>query len=142
MAFRLALAALVMCWGTAAARQPARSVWDGVYTPAQATRGRAVYDRECARCHGPALEGNGEAAGPLAGIEFLSTWNGLTLGDLLDRIRLTMPLDKPGTLGRQENADVLAYIVSANKFPAGETELPREGERLKQIAFNAIKAAR
>ena len=145
MIFRAALAALTIVWitcavGAAARQAAARSVWDGVYTPEQAKRGEAVYARECARCHGPGLEGNGEGTRPLVGIEFLSTWNGLTLGDLLDRIRLTMPPDIPGKLKRQENADVLAYIVSANKFPAGTTELPRESERLKQIRFDAVRA--
>ena len=126
----------------AASPAAARSVWDGVYTSEQAQRGEAVYARECARCHGQSLEGNGEGTRPLVGIEFLSTWNGLTLGDLLDRIRLTMPLETPGKLKRQETADVLAYIVSANKFPAGTSELPRESERLKEIRFDALRGGR
>ncbi|HSL22750.1 MAG TPA: c-type cytochrome [Vicinamibacterales bacterium] len=135
-------AAIVRETAPAAARATSRSVWDGVYTMEQARRGEAVYARECAHCHGQTLEGNGEGAGALAGIEFLSMWNGLTLGDMMDRVRLTMPLDKPGTLDRQQHADVLAYIVSANKFPAGKTELPREPERLKQILFDALKSGR
>ena len=31
--------------------QTARSAQDGVYTDAQAGRGQAVYDKQCASCH-------------------------------------------------------------------------------------------
>ena len=78
-------------------------------------------------------------APPLAGGEFLANWNGLTLGDLFERIRTTMPLNKPGMLSRQTNADILAYMLDVNKFPDGKTELPRETEVLKQIKIEATK---
>ncbi len=112
--------------------QAARSVWEGVYTAAQASRGAAVYAEACAFCHGTALTG-GESAPPLAGADFLSNWNGLTAGDLFDRIRTTMPADRPGKLNREQDADILAYILSMNQFPAGESELARQSEALKQI---------
>lgn len=121
------------------AAQELRSIWDGVYTEAQARRGSAIYEQECARCHGATLEGSGETAGPLTGITFNSTWNGLTIGDLLDRIRLTMPVDKPGKLTRQQYVDVLSYMLSVGKFPPGEAELPREAERLNLIVFDPFK---
>jgi broad specificity phosphatase PhoE len=60
-------------------------VWDGVYTEAQAERGKAAYTQSCVFCHGPELAGTGEAK-PLAGPEFLSSWNGLSVGELLDRV--------------------------------------------------------
>jgi len=116
-----------------------RTVWDGVYTEEQAKRGADVYKQQCVRCHGETLEGNGEGAGPLTGIVFMSMWNGLTLGDLFDRLRLTMPQDKPGTLSRENGADVIAYVLNFNRFPAGKTELAREAERLRQIRFEATK---
>jgi mono/diheme cytochrome c family protein len=118
-----------------------RSVWDGVYTEAQAKRGAAVYRQSCVSCHGPTLEGI-ETAGPLVGARFTSNWNGVTLGDMADRVRISMPNDRPGTLSRQEVADVLAYVFSANRFPAGKTELPRQAEILKQIKFEASKPTR
>ena len=46
--------------GQAAAQapaQPTRTVQDGVFSDAQATRGQALYAQRCAGCHGPALEG-------------------------------------------------------------------------------------
>ena len=115
------------------------SVWDGVFTDAQAKRGAAVFAENCARCHGNALEGDGEEATPLAGGSFLSNWNGKTIGDIYERIRKTMPDKNPGTLTRQEDADVLAYVLSFNAFPAGKVELPIEVERLNLITFDAIK---
>jgi S-disulfanyl-L-cysteine oxidoreductase SoxD len=112
--------------------QTTRSVWDGVYTPDQSKRGEAAYAKSCASCHGSALTG-GESAPPLAGGDFLSNWNGLTVGDLYDRFRTTMPADRPGGLKRDEYTDILSYVLSMNQFPAGKTELERQTEVLKQI---------
>jgi mono/diheme cytochrome c family protein len=115
-----------------------RSVWDGVYTDEQAKRGEELYRKECASCHGDTLIGGGGAA-PLTGGTFLSNWNGLTLGDLFDRIRKTMPQGSLGKLTKQQNADVLAYLLRFNKFPVGKTELQKQVEFLKEIRFEATK---
>ncbi len=101
-----------------------RSVWDGVYTEEQAKRGEPIYRKECAACHGDMLTG-GESAPPLTGGPFLANWNGLTMGDLFDRMRKTMPQSNPGRL----------------KFPAGKTELYRQSEMLKEIRFESAKPA-
>jgi mono/diheme cytochrome c family protein len=122
------------------AQETTRSVWDGVYTEAQAKRGEAVYKLSCASCHGVALEGI-EMAGPLTGARFTANWNGVTVGDLLERVKVSMPNDKPGTLSRQQTADVLAYVFSFNRFPAGKAELARQTELLKQIKFEATRPA-
>ena len=115
-----------------------RSVWDGVYNDEQAKRGGAIYSERCALCHGSQLSG-GEMAPPLTGAAFTSNWNGLTLGDLLERIRLTMPPDQPGTLTRQEYVDVISFVLKAGQFPAGQKELDRQSELLKQIRFEATR---
>lgn len=117
---------------------PAKSTQSGVYTEEQGKRGAAVYAAECASCHGATLEG-GEMAPPLAGAAFMSNWQGLTAGDLFERIRISMPDGNPGKLSRQQNADVVAYIFSVGKAPAGKEELPRELELLKQITIDAPK---
>jgi mono/diheme cytochrome c family protein len=129
-----------VAFGLAALAQdaPTRSVWDGVYAPDQATRGLALYNKECAACHGQSLSG-GEEAPPLSGGGFTANWNGLTVGDLFERIRVSMPEGRPGTLSRQQNADILAYILSGNQFPAGKAELVKETELLKQIKFEAVR---
>jgi len=115
-----------------------RSVWDGVYTEEQAKRGEEMYRKECASCHGDSLVGGGGAAA-LTGGAFLSNWNGLTVGDLFERIRKTMPQGSLGKLTKQQDADVLAYLLSFNKFPAGKTELQKQVEFLKEIRFEATK---
>ena len=115
-----------------------RSVWDGVYAKEQAERGQSLYHEQCASCHGDTLAG-GEEAPPLAGGQFLANWNGLTVGDLFERIRRSMPQNDPGRLSRQQNADVLASMLSFNKFPAGKTELAHDTELLKQIRIETTK---
>jgi S-disulfanyl-L-cysteine oxidoreductase SoxD len=115
-----------------------RSVWDGVFTEKQAKRGQPLFNQYCASCHGDALTG-GDATPPLTGGDFLANWNGLTVGDLFERIRRTMPQNDPGRLSRQQDADVLAYILSVNEFPPGQAELPHDTQLLKQIRFEATK---
>ena len=119
--------------------QTSRSVWDGVYTLEQAKRGATLYGTHCASCHGSALNG-GESAPPLTGSEFFSNWNGLTVGELFERIRVSMPADNPGKLTREQDADVLAFMLSMNQFPAGQTELDHRTEILKQIRLEEVKA--
>jgi hypothetical protein len=81
----------------------------------------------------------GEMAPPLAGGEFLSNWNGLTVGDLFDRVYTTMPANKPKSVSREVNADIVAYIFAMNKFPAGSTEMAHQTEVLKQFKIDAQK---
>lgn len=118
------------------AQDDSRSVWDGVFTAEQSTRGEKLYAQNCASCHGTSLTG-GESAPPLTGGEFSSNWYGLTVGDLFERIRNTMPADRPGRINRQQNADILSFILSMNRFPAGAGELPTQTELLKQIRLEA-----
>jgi mono/diheme cytochrome c family protein len=122
----------------AEAPSDAHSVWDGVYTEEQAQRGEPLYRAGCASCHGDTLKGAGETPA-LSGGPFMANWNGLTLGDLFERIRRTMPQDKPGRLNRQSKADILAYVLSVNKFPAGKAELQHQTEFLREIRFEATK---
>ena len=113
-----------------------RSVWDGVYTAAQARSG-ALTSGLCTSCHGDSFEGDRGPA--LTGPDFIERWNGRTVGDLFELIRLTMPDDDPGALTRQQYADLVAYILNTNKFPAGKTEIARDTAVLKQIRFEAMK---
>jgi mono/diheme cytochrome c family protein len=134
------LVIFVVPFFTGAAQQSpaARSVWDGVYTAEQAKRGESLYAQHCSSCHGSTFEG-GEMAPPLAGGAFNANWNGLSLGDLAERIRISMPQNNPGSLSRQQYVDILATMLGGGEFPQGKTELPREVEALKQIAFESAK---
>ena len=111
---------------------------DGVHTEEQEQRGFEVYEEECLSCHGPSLEG-GEMAPGLADGAFKANWNGVTVGDLYERIRESMPPDDPERVGRQQVADVLAHILQANGMPAGNKELGRRPEMLKMIQFASYK---
>jgi mono/diheme cytochrome c family protein len=122
-----------------AARAQDRTTWDGVYTEEQANRGEALYKDHCSRCHGVTLQGNGEGALPLTGATFGATWNGVTLGAMMERVRLSMPQDKPATMSRQQIADLLAFILRSNKYPAGQTELAKQTDILNAITFKVEK---
>ena len=113
------------------------SVWNGIYTAEQAERGAPLYEAECGECHGPSLEG-GETAPALAGADFRWAWNGLSVGDVFERLRGSMPEGRPRALTRAQKVDVLAYMLRENAFPAGETELPSRASRLGAITFEAL----
>jgi mono/diheme cytochrome c family protein len=112
--------------------QESLSVWSGVYTAAQADRGKAVYAGHCARCHGDDLGGN--RAYPLAGERFTDHWEAHTLAHLFRLIRDTMP---PGaearTVGENDKRDVMAYLLQQNGFPAGSAELARGDDELASV---------
>ena len=134
----LPLAAVLTLNSRVQAQPPTKSIWEGIYSEEQATRGQGLYAQECASCHGGELTG-GEMAPPLAGGEFLAGWDGLTVGDLFERIRISMPQNAPGSLSGQQNADILAFMFKVSKFPAGTAELPKEAGILKQIKFEVKK---
>lgn len=135
--FLAAAAFLAVATPLKADTRATQSVWDGVYTDVQADRGRGQYAQHCAMCHGAALEGNGESP-PLVG-QFIPDWAGTTLADLYDKIQTTMPLNAPGTLRPAITADILAYILGANNFPAGSKELDAAPDSLKTISFDVFK---
>ena len=115
------------------------SVWEGVYSPAQAKRGQALYAKACASCHRDELEGHGPTPS-LAGPEFRDRWDGQTLGDLFEKTQVSMPADHPGSLSRKENAAILAFILRSNEFPPGRKDLRTESEQLAKIRFTAAKS--
>jgi S-disulfanyl-L-cysteine oxidoreductase SoxD len=107
---------------------------DGIFTADQAKRGEANFKKQCSSCHGEALDG----AGPypaLTGNDFLSKYEGQPVVNLYDMIQKLMPATAPGSLSRPDAADLLAYILSFNKFPAGKTDLPNDEEALKKLVL-------
>lgn len=101
-----------------------RSVWEGVYTRAQAERGRMQYESACGECHGMDLSG-GRGAQPLKG-EFMRYWHGYPLNSLFTRIKYTMPSGAPASLSDDAYLDVVAYLLQQNEFPTGGDELAME----------------
>ncbi len=114
------------------------TVLDGVFTAAQARRGRRVYTQNCESCHGPELKG-GEMAPSVAGSDFIVFWTELPVGSLFDRIRVSMPEDGPGRLTDEEYTDVVAYLLDANEYPAGDQELPADKTALDMIMIVAAE---
>lgn len=109
----------------ATSARAARTVWDGIYTDAQAQRGRGFYAEHCASCHGADLEGAENR--PLKGDRFWATWQDTTVERLLTHVSTNMPHSEDGslkgTLGARVYADIVAHILTANQFPAGASEL-------------------
>jgi cytochrome c len=115
-----------------------RSVWEGVYTQAQAERGKTAFEQNCAKCHGGQLQGMDEIP-PLAGGHFMSDWETQSVADLVQRIHNTMPLDNPGALSTATATDVVAYLMSQNNIPAGNADLPTEASMQSQIRIDPNK---
>ena len=142
MAFGLAMVAVNTshAFGASPAvlAQQSQSIWDGIYTREQADRGSLLYAQSCAACHSQDLMG-GEIAPPLTGGQFVSNWDTLSVGELFERVRVSMPANDPGSLSRQKYADILAFVFSKNDFPAGTTELSNKTEWLNQIKVEASK---
>ena len=115
--------------GTAAQE---RTVWDGVFTEDQAQRGMATYEQECSQCHLDDLLGDGIAPS-LIGAPFHFRWSDLSVGDMLVAIRTTMPQGAPASLSPRAYADIVAYLLQVNEFPAGDAELPTSVDDLEGI---------
>ncbi|MFI4890926.1 MAG: c-type cytochrome [Steroidobacterales bacterium] len=124
----------------APAQETTSSVVDGVYSVAQAARGAELFQQSCAACHGAALTGLGEAPA-LVGAQFIGDFNGLTVGDLFERIRTTMPLNNPGSLTRDAYAGVLAFVLKSNGYRAGQRDLYSRTEFLNTMRFEPPAAA-
>jgi mono/diheme cytochrome c family protein len=109
----------VVAQGTAA---PGRTVWDGVYTDAQAERANAVFSHSCASCHTLAPQGSDS----LSGTAFWESYTQRTVADLLTYVRTNMPNGSGGSLPADEYNDLVALILKSNGLPAGKTELAPE----------------
>jgi mono/diheme cytochrome c family protein len=98
---------------------PRRTVWDGVYTESQATRGVMDFSQSCSGCH--ALAAVGKA--PLVGEPFWKSFAQKTVGDLLEFVSANMPNGSPHSLSESTYRDIVALMLKSNGFPAGNTEL-------------------
>jgi mono/diheme cytochrome c family protein len=149
MRLRCIFGALVIIWAVgvshnavqarqAAAAGASKTVWDGVFSTEQAERGAAAYKAACSECHGGDLAGDGFAPA-LSGAEFMGNWTDLSVGDLFERIRISMPPSGPSGVTPAQKADIVSHILNANKFPAGTGELEPKTEALKLIKIEIKK---
>jgi len=121
------------------AAQDQRTVWDGVFTGAQATRGREHYVETCGYCHRDDLSGGGSEAGApaLAGPFFMNQWKGRPVADLFVTIGTNMPKQNPDSLRAQVVIDIVSFVLQANGAPAGNQELEPRLEPLGSILLAA-----
>ena len=138
----VAVASCVMCapfaGGRAHAAEDAVSVWEGVYTKEQAARGKTRYFASCAVCHGSQLQGDSDSP-ELAGKSFMKRWGDQSVGTLFAFASTQMPVGRPGSLGVQGYADVIAHILATNGFPDGQQELPPNAQALDRIVIEVKK---
>ena len=129
--FRPLIAAAALIFGTvvtmrgAQATPPQRSTRDGVFTVAQADRGKMVFEGVCTDCHTPDMWG--------------SDWDTRTVGDLYEFISQNMPKTAPGTLTPPQARDVISFVLQSNSVPAGMMELPTDVDAMKQIRMERTK---
>jgi len=119
-----AWACLILALAVTSSAQEKKSVKSGVYTAAQAERGRALFKSKCASCHTP---------GYFTDDNFYTNYAGKPLWELFDVISDSMPEDDPGSLKKEEYADVIAFVLQLNKFPTGDTDLPIDKDTLSGI---------
>ena len=111
-----------------------QTVWDGVFTSAQAARGGQNYQQECQSCHLENLRGDGYAPA-LAGPDFSIRWTTLSVGDVFDAMATTMPPNAPGSLNDQIYIDIVAYLLERNWMPSGDVELTPDAAVLQSIVI-------
>jgi S-disulfanyl-L-cysteine oxidoreductase SoxD len=131
-----ALVAALMAAVSLAAATQKKSVWDGVYTAAQAERGQKAYAQSCGGCHRDDLSG-GDDEPPLRGPNFTGKWDGASVAELYDFVASNMPKTNPGSLPLDACIDIVAFVLKSNEMPSGQAELTTDIEKLAQIAFMA-----
>ncbi len=100
------------------------SVENAFYTTRQATRGNGLFRDNCVSCH---------ASSEFAGSSFERRWRNRSVGDIYEFVLYSMPDDNPGGLPEQTYADIVAYMLQLNDFPAGDSELPTSMDALMQM---------
>ncbi|HYE85069.1 MAG TPA: cytochrome c [Vicinamibacterales bacterium] len=143
MKLRIGFGVLALIWlaglsHNAVRAEQNKTVWDGVFSKEQAERGAAAYKTACSECHGNDLMGDGFAPA-LTGAEFAGNWNDLSVGDLFERIRVSMPPSGPSGVSPAQKADIVAHIMNMNKWPAGTGELEPKTDVLKTIKIEMKK---
>ena len=122
----------------AASGEQPKTQWDGVYTEDQAKRGEPLYTKSCASCHSADLKGTDKAPA-LVGEAFNGNYDNLKMSDLTERVRVTMPVDNPGSLTRAQTSEIVAFMLLKAGAPAGAADLPTNADRLGAIKITAKK---
>ena len=124
-----------------AAQDGEGKIWQGVYSNAQAERGKEYFRKgECAGCHRLDLMGGGGdnttmGGTSLKGDRFLNEWEDKDVNQLFSFVRDNMPKLANALITTEQKIDVVAYILQENGFPAGSKDLTMNREDLQQISF-------
>ena len=111
--------------GSCAEQVPETSM-DGIYTLAQAERGKGLFTSLCERCH---------SVQEFSGRSFDSIWAGVPAAALYARIANTMPFDQPGSLGIPQVTALMAHIFNENDMPAGDKPLEGDIDWLMSVSL-------
>jgi hypothetical protein len=111
---------------------PVRTTMDGVYTLAQATKGRDVFAASCQSCHTPT-----QHSGP----PFRNKWFGKSLGELFAYLRKEMPKNEPGSMSEEDYVRALAFLLRMNGMPTGSTPLTGDSASLHRIRLDSVRTA-
>ena len=128
---KLTLFLILLCLAQVVRAQDADA---GIYTLEQAAAGRDLYLRDCAVCHGAALEG-AEAGLDLAGRAFRDRWRAMSIGQFFDLTRQTMPVTNPGGLSDTDYAAIVAFMLNRNGYAPGDRALGGDSAQLADIPF-------
>lgn len=101
-----------------------RTTNDAVYSKAQAEAGEKLYQDHCLLCH------DKRYFRPV-----FKTWEGKSLGMMNTVMNTSMPLNNPASLALQDYVDILAYMLSLNRYPAGDEPLPNDNDALEAITI-------
>ncbi len=136
------LAVVTFClWWVQAAWMPSRAqadsdqqpvIWKGVFTAAQADRGKDLFASFCSPCHGANLAGTPTGGPQLAGDKFRTSWDAAPINDLYQKIITTMPRKAPNLTPAQA-ADIVSFILKSNGYPSGQEELAPKPESLTSV---------
>jgi mono/diheme cytochrome c family protein len=126
---------------TVATARPQRTLAEGVFSAAQATRGQEVYRRGCSACHLQTLTGD-SVSPTLIGPEFMNRYAGSTLHEMISALRASMPQNAPDSLGDQGYVDLVSYLLSANGSPPGSRDLPIDVNELARIVVTSQSPGR
>mgnify|MGYP001619356540 CR=1 FL=1 len=141
----LTLCGLTLCGlmltGLAPQARTGGTVWDGVYSAAQAARGEKAYARSCGGCHRDDASGGDDSEPALRGPNFTGNWEGGSLAELYDFIATNMPRTRPGSLPLEECVDIVAFLLKLNEIPAGPKDLTTDITVMSGIRFTATKPA-
>ena len=108
------------------AEQVRETSMDGIYTLAQAERGKGLFTSLCERCH---------SVQEFSGRSFDSIWAGVPAAALYARIANTMPFDQPGSLGIPQVTALMAHIFNENDMPAGDKPLEGDIDWLMSVSL-------